>query len=152
MEIIDRPELRSFLRNITELSFTTLIWCVWIYLFLPLLNFVLWLAGIRLLHVELIEGAAYIELLHLLGNLALLMLGVFAALYAWSYYNFWRYGKHCRRKTPPPPMKREMAAYYAMAPEEIESLQSQRELFLSLRPDADSETVTRGSSPRFMIQ
>jgi len=51
IKIIDKPKLKTFLRTITELTFTSVMWGFWIYLFLPLVNVVLWLFGIRYFYI-----------------------------------------------------------------------------------------------------
>ena len=93
IEIIDKPKLKGFIRNIMELSFTSIMWVFWLYLFLPILTVVLWLTGIRIFYIEVIEDAGYRELINLWGKVGWSIIVVFLILRLWGFYNYWRFGK-----------------------------------------------------------
>lgn len=133
IEIIDKPKLKSFLRKIAELSFTSLMWGVWLYLFLPLLNLILWLMGIRYFYIEVIELAGYKGLMNLLLKTGWVILGVFLILRLWGYYNYWRFGKKERRKSLPTGTSEKMAEYFQVSPEQIQDIQSSKEVVWPIR-------------------
>lgn len=132
IEIINNPKLKSLLRNVSELSFTTLMWALWLYLFLPLLNVILWLLGIRFFYVEVFEKAGYMQLLNLLGNMGWSILVVFAVLRLWGYYNYLKFGKKDRRKFVSFTTAEQLSGFFNLPPEQIVELQSKKEVIWPL--------------------
>jgi biofilm PGA synthesis protein PgaD len=149
IEIIDKPNLKNFLRNITELSFTSLMWGFWLYLFLPLLNILIWLLGIRYFYVEVIKLAGYKELLNLLVKTGWVILAVFLVLRLWGYYNYRRFAKRERRKNLPPDEREKMVVYFQIPLEKIQDIQSSKELVWpiqhGLKQDIESWLTLKGS-------
>ena len=92
INIIDNPDLKSFFRNVSEWSFTVLMWGLWIYFFMPIISFILWLIGVRHFYVELIEKGGYLEFLDLIHRLGWTIIVVFAILRLWGYYNYIKFG------------------------------------------------------------
>jgi biofilm PGA synthesis protein PgaD len=128
IEIRDNPRLKRFLRTITEVGFTGIMWGLWIYLFLPLLNIVLWLLGIRYFHIEVIEHIGYKEFIGLLHNMGWIVLVVFIILRLWGYYNYMRFGRNDRRRRTPSITTEQLAGYFNIPIEEVENLQSKKEI------------------------
>jgi biofilm PGA synthesis protein PgaD len=128
IEIIDNTKLKSFLRNVSEWSFTTLVWALWLYLFLPLLNIILWLLGIHFFYVEVFEKAGYLQLLNLFYKMGWSILVVFAVLRFWGYYNYLRFGKKDRRKFVSPTTVEQLSGVFNLPPEKIVELQSKKEV------------------------
>lgn len=135
IKIIDNPKLKTFLRTIGELSFTSLMWGFWIYLFLPLLSLVLWLLGIRHFYIETIEEAGYLKLLDLLGKAGWSIILIFLALRLWGLYNYRRFGKRERRKSLPADALKKLAEHFDVYPEQITELQSSKEIVWPLQKD-----------------
>ncbi len=128
IEIRDNPKLKRFLRNITEVGFTGIMWGLWIYLFLPLMNIVLWLLGIRYFHIEVIEKVGYKELIGLLNNMGWTVLVLFLILRLWGYYNYIRFGKKDRRRRTPSLTTERLAEHFHIPIEEVKNLQSKKEI------------------------
>jgi biofilm PGA synthesis protein PgaD len=128
IEIIDKPKLKSFLRKITELSFTSLMWGLWFYLFLPLLNLVLWVLGIRYFYIEVFELGGYKGLINLLLKAGWVILTVFLVMRFWGLYNYWRFGKRERRKNLPSETFEQTVEYFQVSPEQIQQVQSSKEV------------------------
>lgn len=114
------------------MSFTTLMWALWLYLFLPLLNVILWLLGIRFFYVEVFEKAGYMQLLNLLSNMGWSILVVFAVLRFWGYYNYLRFGKKDRRKFVSSTTAEQLSGFFNLPPEQIVELQSKKEVIWPL--------------------
>ena len=129
IEIIDNPSLKGFFRNIGEWTVTVLMWGIWVYFFLPILNIVLWLMGVRYFYSEVIAPRAYAELLSLLGHLGWIILVVFIILRLWGYYNCARFGKLTRRKFPAPTTAEDISQFCNIPVERILMFQSQKEVF-----------------------
>lgn len=128
IEIRDNPKLKSFLRNVGEWSFTTLMWALWLYLFLPLLNVILWLLGVRFFYVEVFEKAGYVQLLTLLNKMGWGVLVLFAILRFWGYYNYIKFGRKDRRKSRSSTTVEQLSKSFNLPPEKILELQSQKEV------------------------
>lgn len=129
IEIRDNPELRSFLRNIAEAGFTGIMWGLWIYLILPVINIVLWILGIRFFHISIIEQAGYREFLNLAGKMGGTVLTVFVVMLLWGYYNYRRFGRHERRKGKVAAGAGQVSAFYKMTAETAKELQLKKEIF-----------------------
>jgi biofilm PGA synthesis protein PgaD len=135
IKIIDNPKLKSFMRNIGEWSFTTLMWGLWIYLFLPLLNVVLWLLGFHLFYVKVIERGGYIQLLTLLGKMGWAVLLVFGTLRLWGYYNYIRFGKKNRRKSVSPTTADQLSGFFHLPRDQVLEMQSKKEVVWPVEVD-----------------
>jgi biofilm PGA synthesis protein PgaD len=123
------------MRNIGEWSFTTLMWGLWIYLFLPLLNVVLWLLGFHLFYVKVIERGGYIQLLTLLGKMGWAVLLVFGTLRLWGYYNYIRFGKKNRRKSVSPTTADQLSGFFHLPRDQVLEMQSKKEVVWPVEVD-----------------
>ena len=105
-----------------------LVWALWLYLFLPLFNIILWLLGIHLFYEEVIEKAGYLQLLSLFTKMGWSILVVFAVLRLWGYYNYLRFGKKDRRKFVSSTTVEQLSGHFNLPPEQIIELQSKKEV------------------------
>lgn len=133
IEIIDHRQLKSFKRNIGEWSFTTLMWAVWIYLFIPLVNIFLWVIGGSHIYTTLIEQATYRQALEMMRNTGIYVIVVFIVLRGWGFYNLHRFGKKDRRKARPPVTIEEMSEFFEMDIDELRRFQDQKEIIWDRR-------------------
>lgn len=132
--IIERPELQSPARRTLYSVVTALAWSLWLYLWLPLVSLLAWLAGIRLMVLEVflpVGGQDWMELIRLLGFVVLAVL----AIVVWSQYNLRRYGQRNRRKRIPNVEAETLASYYEISPAQLEKLRSKRLLTLDYSSD-----------------
>ena len=134
--IIDNPNLKGFFRNMGEWSFTILMWGVWVYLFLPVLNILLWLFGIRHFYIEVIEKGGYLELLGLVQRIGWTILIVFAILRLWGYYNYKKFGQLNSRKFPQTTTIIQLSAYFKVPVETIKNLQTKKEVLIDMESDS----------------
>jgi biofilm PGA synthesis protein PgaD len=128
IQIIDNPKLKGFLQTLTEWTFTAVMWGLWVYLFLPVLNMVLWLLGIHYFYVEVIEKGGYLLLLTLLRDTGASLVAIFVVLRAWGYYNYVRFGKRSRRKAVSETTVEELAGFLQLPTDAISDLQGVREV------------------------
>lgn len=136
IEIVDTPKLKSFIRDTTEWSFTTLVWAFWLYLLLPFLNIVLWFLGFRYFYMAMFETAGYQQLINLLGKMGCAVLIVFLILRSWGYYNYMRFGKKDRRKSTPSTTAEQLSQFFHVPPEQIPELQSKKEVVWPIQHDS----------------
>lgn len=128
IEIRDNPKLKSFLRNIVELTFTGFVWGIWAYLLLPLVNIVMWVVGLRFIEISVIEQLGYKEMIDLMGKMGWIVLIVFLVLRLWGFYNYKRYGQRTRRKGSMPVTIEQLAAHFQIPAEEVKDMQSKKEI------------------------
>ncbi|RJR19812.1 MAG: poly-beta-1,6-N-acetyl-D-glucosamine biosynthesis protein PgaD [Nitrospiraceae bacterium] len=128
IEIRDNPKLRSFFRNITELTFTGFVWGIWAYLLLPLVNIIMWIVGLRIIERSVVEELGYAEMLDLIGKMGWIILVVFLILRLWGLYNYKRFGKRSRRKSSSPVTTEQLAAHFNIPAEQVVSMRSQKEI------------------------
>jgi biofilm PGA synthesis protein PgaD len=128
IEIRDNPKLKSFLRNITESGFTGVMWGIWIYLLLPVINIILWLLGVRYFHITVIEQVGYQELLGLVSRMGLIVLTIFLIMRLWGYYNYRKFGRKSRRRGNVPGTVEQLAAHYNISVGLVKNYQSKKEI------------------------
>ena len=148
IKIIDNPKVKSFIRNIGEWSFTTLMWGLWIYLFLPLLNVILWLLGFHLFYVKVIERGGYIHLLNLLGKVGWAVLLIFGILRLWGYYNYVRFGRKNRRKIVAPTTADQLSGFFHLPPDQVLELQSKKEVVWPMETDKNRGPIISPKNPK----
>lgn len=142
--IDDRPEIRSLLRNAAEWSFTILMWALWVYLFLPLLSLILWVAGTAHLYRTLFREEVIGELLAMLVKVGWLVLLVFIILRGWGIYNYYLFGRRNRRKNYPVASASEIGRHFGLTEEEVRSLQQKKEIVWNELYDEIREKVQSG--------
>jgi biofilm PGA synthesis protein PgaD len=128
-------------------SLVTLIaWMLWLYLWLPLITLIAWLAGLRTAWVELsAESYAHqtSDLLAILGH-ALVCGLVFAG---WAYYNQARFAHRTRRRQGPAAVVLiEEAMALDVDPHEAQAMRGQRHSTLVF--DRNARPLVRHSSDR----
>ena len=128
IEIEDNPRLRSAMRTTIEWSFTTLMWVLWIYLFLPLVSLVLWVVGLRYIYNSLFEQSALVHLMSLMSRMGWAVLIIFIVLRGWGYYNYYVFGRRNRRQHREPLDNSLLCRHFGLSESKIEDLQSQKEI------------------------
>lgn len=126
--IQDRADLRSFLRNTSEWSFTVVMWALWIYLFLPLLSLILWVVGLPYIYQTVFTVEVINRLINLMVKMGWATLVIFIALRGWGLYNYYVFGKRNRRKQYPEVSLEQMGRHFGLNVEEVKSLQQRREI------------------------
>lgn len=128
IKLIERPDLKSGVRNITEAGITAFMWATWIYLLLPLINIILWILGIRIFYVELIEKAGFSRIVNMFYNIGWIAAAIFISFWLWGYYNLKRYGKLKRRKNIEDRNDQKLLAALGITPEQHQHMRTQKEV------------------------
>lgn len=126
--IEDKSDLRSFLRDTTEWSFTILMWGLWVYLFLPLVSLLLWVIGLPHIYRTVFREDVLQQLLRLLGGVGWMVLVIFIVLRGWGFYNYYVFGKRNRRREYPEVSLEDLSKHFDLSPEEVQVLQDQKEI------------------------
>jgi len=124
----DNAKLRSTVRSATELSFTTLMWALWIYLFMPLISLVLWIVGLPYIYQKLFQEEVLHQLLDLLSRMGWVVLIAFLLLRGWGVYNYLIFGKHNRRKRSAVVTAEELGRHFNVTAEDVHILQQSKEI------------------------
>jgi len=132
VEIIDNPKLKSLFRNIGEWGFTTFMWAFWVYLFLPVLNLILWLFGAHFFFVEIVRKGGFSEMVDLVKKLGLAVAVVFVTLRLWGYYNYLKFGKKNRRVNSQDTRIEDLAQHFSLSAEDVHAIQNKKEIFWPL--------------------
>ncbi len=140
-KIIDRPEKKSPLRKITELTITAFFWSIWIYLILPLINLLMWILGVKVFYHEVIVIAGYKQLIQLLRNSGILVILIFCALRMWGYYNYRRFGLKNRRLASRAVSDEEIVRYFGIEPEEIKRLKESKAVTFIMQENGNIKPV-----------
>jgi poly-beta-1,6-N-acetyl-D-glucosamine biosynthesis protein PgaD len=128
IRIIDNPSLRSVLRNIGELTFTSAMWALWVYLFFPIINIILWVLGIGNFYEKVIEHSDYLRLLELVRNCGGAVVGIFLVLWLWGFYNYHRFGKRNRRLDNKPVDPEKMAEFFNLTVEQVIAMSREKQI------------------------
>jgi biofilm PGA synthesis protein PgaD len=144
--VIQNERQRTPARRALSSLVTLVAWMLWLYLWLPVITLVAWLAGLRTAWVEL-SAEAYAnqtsDLLSILGY-ALVCAVVFAS---WAYYNQARFAHKARRRQGPPAVTLvEEAMALDVDPREAQAMRSQRHSTLVF--DRSARPVVRRSPDR----
>jgi len=148
IRIIDAPKAKSLPRKIADYGFTTLMWALWLYLLMPLVNLLLWALGIHYFYTQVISTTTSDDILGLMHAAGWSILGVFVTLRIWGMYNYWAFGKHDRRKTKDMSTIYGLARFHKIPPSRILAMQQRKEvvwpMYRSLHPDRDVEDWLAG--------
>lgn len=128
--IRDNPGLKSLPRKIVEMGFTGFVWALWVYLLLPFVNILIWVFGIKYFHFSVIEQVGYMELMDLFKKMGWIVLIIFLVMRLWGYYNYYRFGRRCRRESAKPASFDQLAAHFNIPSERIKTMQRQKEVVM----------------------
>jgi biofilm PGA synthesis N-glycosyltransferase PgaC len=127
---IDHP-IVVYARRVTELTVTVLFWGVWIYLVMPLLSLLLWLAGIYLFVDRMITLGGYRAFADQLANYGVAVLVMWMLLTLWVVWNVARYGRRERRNVRPRHVSdKQMAATMGLTAAAVARLRSHKTVAL----------------------
>ncbi|MCP3676033.1 MAG: poly-beta-1,6-N-acetyl-D-glucosamine biosynthesis protein PgaD [Deltaproteobacteria bacterium] len=133
--IIDKPDLKSKGRKLSEMSITTFIWLLWLWLFLPVINTLLWMVGAQTFYHTLIVDTGYIDFFTLARRMGLTVIVVFIIMRVWGYYNYWRFGRRNKRKNLPDATPAKISEIFRLSPDEIVTLQASKEVTFSFNKE-----------------
>jgi biofilm PGA synthesis protein PgaD len=135
--IVDRPEVKSRLRLFSEWSLTTVLWSVYVYLFMPIVTFILWAFGIKLLYQELMEQAGFYEFLKVIEGGGLAILIIMGIFFIWSYYNYliFRIRGERRNKQVLVAQDDELAKIYKIDPDFLRSVKDNYRFIVKLKDE-----------------
>ena len=139
--IIDRPGLVSRLMRCSEWSYNLLAWAFWLFLLRPLIILVLWYLGVRVAYHQMVflEGfnnPAFFG--YGAGSVFLILLVAFA----WNRYNFMRFRGIDRRKSQGDCSVEDMAKYFKISPEDVNSFQMAPSVEVAFAADESIEVDT----------
>ncbi|MEZ5560106.1 MAG: poly-beta-1,6-N-acetyl-D-glucosamine biosynthesis protein PgaD [Pseudomonadales bacterium] len=130
--IIERPDLQTAAQRYGYLSVTFLAWFMWLYLVVPLLSLLAWVAGITVLYEAMIQNLATADLLAMLkvygsgaGALSLIYL-------TWAITSYLRWRNVHRRQPAAPVDDQRLASSHHLTPAELHALRTASRRVLSV--------------------
>lgn len=118
---------RPRVQRAAVLSLTTFFWMIWLYLIMPLLSLLMWLAGYQLFVEEMVVLGGYEALLGELRHYGLTVLAILLGILLWIDWNQRRYGRHNQRTVQPSPVTvAEQAEHAGLTPETLTTLRTAR--------------------------
>jgi poly-beta-1,6-N-acetyl-D-glucosamine biosynthesis protein PgaD len=134
-EIIDNANLMWGKKKVASLSIAVIAWTFWIYLFAPLLTIAGWIFGFD-------RFSAYVwqdphGTWFTLAVFLALILMFSTAFILWAIYNKLRFGKLSRRRMIDSVTNEEMAAFFSLGAEEIQTAQSAKILEVYYEENGD---------------
>lgn len=128
INIEDNPKLRSPARRIVEWGFTTFMWALWLYLFLPLVTVVLWVAGAHYVYLAFFERSALDHLVEMITKMGWAVVVIFLVMRGWGYYNYYVFGRKNRRKMHNLAGTADLGKHIGLTGQEVWRLQNQKEI------------------------
>jgi poly-beta-1,6-N-acetyl-D-glucosamine biosynthesis protein PgaD len=137
-----QPTEENGLQRAAEFTVTTLFWLAWLYLIMPLVSLLLWIAGFQLFVDEMIIRGGLQALIEDLLRYGLVVLSMLIVTVVWVTWNLRHYGGHNKRTHQPPPVSlEELAADSGLAISSIHEIQSARSILITF--DVDDHPVIR---------
>ncbi len=137
--IIDQPSLQTLWQKYSYGIFTLLAWSLWLYLWLPLINLIAWLLGFKVFYQHMIVLGGYVGFLQLLGIYFVIILLIGTTLLSWALYNQIRFRGKDRREAVPPATNEDVARFFGVNEEDLQSAQKTRRLVISF--DEENESI-----------
>ena len=128
IRIEDNSQLRSLARRIVEWGFTTFMWALWLYLFLPLVTVVLWVAGAHYVYLAFFERSALDQLVEMITKIGWAVVVIFLVMRGWGYYNYYVFGRKNRRKMHNVAGTADLGKHIGLTGQEVWGLQNQKEI------------------------
>lgn len=131
---IDAPHLLSQRQRLGDTIATGLMWILYSYLWLPLVSLLAWLLGFEFAYDVMVRAGGVDALRQVLWWYGIVLASIFVAVAVWSMVNRRRFADHDRRQNGQGVSDTELAGYFALQPEELQTMRSAR--IMSLRFDA----------------
>ena len=135
--LIDRPDLQTPLQRAATTGITLLFWIIWIYLWLPLVSLLAWLAGIKLFRENIIDNDGYKILFDNIGWYALIILLIAIAQIGWSRYNLLRFRDNELRKNVTAVDNAALSHHFNIDARRLPQWQTAKQMEISLNPRGD---------------
>jgi len=137
IQIINKSEAKSATRKVVELSLTTAVWALWLYLLLPILNILMWIIGLASISTELFEKGGHLVFINLVQQMGLVILITFTIMRLWGIYNYYRFGRHERRSHETPDSMEKLSRYFQLEPAALAHLETRKEIIWPHKDDSE---------------
>lgn len=141
---IDSPELLTRLERVRDTFATALMWAIYVYLWLPLVSLVAWLAGFELAYDVMVREGGAGALGGILVGYGIVFVTIALVVTGWSFWNRMRFGKRQRRGFIAATPDAEIAHWFGV---DLETLARFRTLeTLTVDVDTDGQPVLVGAA------
>lgn len=117
IKVVNESLLKSRTLKIGEIIFTIILWAMFIYFLIPLINFVIWILSGKYLYINIFLEQHYIHIANTLTYGIIIIIIIFEIIASWSLYNYKRFYNKNRRKNQVKDLSPEKIAHYFSVPE-----------------------------------
>ncbi|HEY5603553.1 MAG TPA: poly-beta-1,6-N-acetyl-D-glucosamine biosynthesis protein PgaD [Gammaproteobacteria bacterium] len=118
-----------------ELAVMFVSWSLWVYLVMPLISLLVWIAGSYLFKKEMLSPGG-LETLQSIAHYGTLILVMWAMMALWIVWNQKRYGNHNRRQGKAPVVtKEQIHEHTRLSSEQVDYLRNTKEIYLHYDED-----------------
>jgi poly-beta-1,6-N-acetyl-D-glucosamine biosynthesis protein PgaD len=127
---VTREPNESPLLTTAEVIVTVLFWGLWLYLVMPLVSLILWLAGVYIFVDQMVVLGGYQSFIDMLYRYSMAVVLMMVTIFLWVWWNASRYGSLRNKRILQPAVvtNAELAAAAATTEEVIAILQSRKHL------------------------
>lgn len=126
--ILNMPDLVARHTKIGSSIFTILFWAIFVYLWMPVITVIAWMAGLYHSYGEMTYMNEIDDLKHLALVYAMIVVALGGSLLLWALHEYLRFRKVNRRREPIAVNNHEMAAFINIHEDEITAGQNARRL------------------------
>jgi biofilm PGA synthesis protein PgaD len=126
--ILNMPDLVSRHTKIGSSIFTVVFWAIFVYLWMPVITVIAWMAGLNHAYGEMSYMREVKDLTHLALVYATIVAALGGSLLMWALQEYLRFRNVNRRREPVPVNNREVAAYVDIPESDIATGQNARRL------------------------
>lgn len=120
--VIERPDLQTATQRFGYMSLTFICWGIWMYLLMPLLSLLAWVAGAYTVYDVLIQNLSTADLLEMLVGYGVGILMLTATYLIWAVTSYLRFRNVDRRRAPKPVADPALAASHHITLTKLRSM------------------------------
>ena len=117
IKVVNESLLKSRTLKIGEIILTIILWAMFIYFLIPLINFVIWILSAKYLYINIFLEQHYIHIANTLTYGIIIIIIIFEIIASWFLYNYKRFYNKNRRKNQVKDLSPEKIAHYFSVPE-----------------------------------
>lgn len=140
------PELLTRGQRVRDTFLTALMWCIYVYLWMPLVSLLAWLAGLEFAYDVMVRAGGASALLSVLAWYTVVVSVIFVVVTVWSVSNRLRFRNRDRRRGVGSPGDQTLAEYFGLGLDQLDLMRRNR--IMKLEFDQGGRPILVGQQPR----
>lgn len=128
ISIINTSSWKTNTQKIGEWSFTTVMWSVWIYFLLPVINIFIWIIAGNYIYKNVFLSGQYTELAYIVKNGLNIFIVLFIIIGGWAFYNKVRFYNKNRRTNQSHASQQEIADFFSVDKNILVKMKSEKQI------------------------